>query len=172
MGAIVTTPQKNTTSMSLALLSADRAKLASLHGLIGRPPAKAAGLKIFNGHVCPVRGHGRVRRMSDGRCLDCMEEAERIKQQAQEAGKATALKLARAQLLREQKAAERTQAKEAAAALKAQEKAERERVAKAAERSRKRAERKAATALQEPLPVPVETLSGPEEMDDDCPPWD
>lgn len=101
-----------------------------------------------------------------------MEEAERIKQQAQEAGKATALKLARAQLLREQKAAERTQAKEAAAALMAQEKAERQRVAKAAERSRKRAERKAATSLQEPLPVPVEALSGPEEMGDDCPPWD
>lgn len=98
-----------------------------------------------------------------------MEEAERIKQQAREDGKAGALKLARAQMLREQKNEERAQAKEAAAALKAQEKADRERVAKAAEQSRKRAERKAAITPQQPQPVPVEALSWPAEVG---PPWD
>lgn len=114
-----------------------------------------------------------MRRLSDSRCADCLEEVVRVKQQAQDAGKAAALKLARAQVVREQKAAERQRIKEEAAALKAQQKADMAKATKAAERARKRAERKAPAALQEPQPVAVEAAPLDAVTDlDDSPPWE
>lgn len=158
--------------MSPSIITADRAALAAL-GRRGRPPAVAAGLRFFIGHTCPVRGHGGMRRLSDSRCADCLEEVVRVKQQAQEAGKAAALKLARAQVVREQKAAERQRIKEEAAAVRAQQKADMAKAAKAAERARKRAERKAPAAPQEPQPVALEAAPWDVVTDlDDSPPWE
>lgn len=158
--------------MSQSIITTDRAALAAL-GRRGRPPAVATGLRFFIGHTCPVRGHGGMRRLSDSRCADCLEEVVRVKQQAQEAGKAAALKLARAQLVREQKAAERQRVKEEAAALKAQQKADMAKAVKAAERAQKRAERKAPAAPHEHRPVLVEAAPWVAVVDmDDSPPWE
>lgn len=158
--------------MSQSIITADRAALAAL-GRRGRPPAVAAGLRFFIGHTCPVRGHGGMRRLSDSRCADCLEEVVRVKQQAQEAGKAAALKLARTQLVREQKAAERQRVKEEAAALKAQQKADMAKAVKAAERAKKRAEHKAPAAPHEHRPVLVEAAPWVAGFDmDDSPPWE
>lgn len=158
--------------MPQSIITADRAALAAL-GRRGRPPAVAAGLRFFIGHTCPVRGHGGMRRLSDSRCADCLEEVVRVKQQAQEAGKAAALKLARAQLVREQKAAERQRVKEETAALKAQQKADMAKAAKAAERAKKRAERKAPAAPHEHRPGLVEAAPWVAVVDmDDSPPWE
>lgn len=158
--------------MSQSIITADRAALAAL-GRRGRPPAVAAGLRFFIGHTCPVRGHGGMRRLSDSRCADCLEEVVRVKQQAQEAGKAAALKLARAQLVREQNAAERQRVKEETAALKAQQKADMAKAVKAAERAKKRAEREAAASPHEHRPVLVEAAPWVAVVDmDDSPPWE
>lgn len=135
--------------------TAERAKLAALHTVTGRAPAKAAGLLVFNGYVCPVRGHGRVRRMSDSRCVDCLEEADRIKAEAQLAGRAAALKKARAEVLQELKAAEKAKAKEAAEAVREQQKADRQKAARAATRAKRRAERLAAAGEQVARPEPL-----------------
>jgi hypothetical protein len=114
-----------------------------------------------------------MRRLSDSRCADCLEEVVRVKQQAQEAGKAAALKLARAQLVREHKTAERQRAKEESAALKAQQKADVARAAKAAARAQKRAERKAPAAPHEHRPGLVEAAPWGAVVDmDDSPPWE
>lgn len=156
--------------------TAERAKLAALHTVTGRAPAKAAGLQVFNGYVCPVRGHGRVRRMSDSRCVDCLEEADRIKSEAQQAGRAAALRKARAEVTRELKAAERAKAKEAAEALRGQQRADRQKAARAATRAKRKAERLAAAGEQvarpEPLAVCVESPPwDADEGDDESPPW-
>lgn len=114
-----------------------------------------------------------MRRLSDSRCADCLEEVVRVKQQAQEAGKAAALKLARAQLVREQNAAERQRVKEETAALKAQQKADMAKAVKAAERAKKRAEREAAASPHEHRPVLVEAAPWVAVVDmDDSPPWE
>jgi hypothetical protein len=158
--------------------TAERAKLAALHTVTGRAPAKAAGLQVFNGYVCPVRGHGRVRRLSDSRCVDCLEEADRIKAEAQQAGRAAALKKARAEVTRELKAAEKAKAREAAEALKAQQMADRQKAARGATRAKRKAERLAAAAPAAPQPVPYtgHGLDSPPwdtlDSDDDSPPWD
>lgn len=150
--------------MSLSKFTAERSNLAALHCLTGRAPARAAGLTVFNGYVCPVRGHGRVRRMSDSRCVDCLEDAERIKSEAQQAGRDAAIKKARAEVVRELKAAEKAKARGAAEALKAQQKADRQKVARAATRAKLKAERLAAAGEQvtrpEPLPVSGESRRG------------
>lgn len=157
--------------------TAERAKLAALHTVTGRAPAKAAGLQVFNGYVCPVRGHGRVRRLSDSRCVDCLEEADRIKTEAQQAGRAAALKKARAEVTRELKAAERAKAREAAEAVRAQQKADRQKAAKAAERAKRKAEREALVGQQvaRPEPLAVSVGSPPwdaDEGNDQSPPWE
>lgn len=162
--------------MSLSKYTAERSKLAALHCLTGRAPARAAGLTVFNGYVCPVRGHGRVRRMSDSRCVDCLEEAERIKSEAQQAGRDVALKKARAEVVRELKASEKAKARDAAEALKAQQKADRQKVARAATRAKRKAERLAAAPVASlPLSLPRvgQGMSlGALTDGTDSPPWD
>lgn len=161
--------------MALSALISDRDKLAALHALPGRPPARAAGLKVFNGPVCIVRGHGRVRRMSDSRCLDCLCDADRIKSEAQQEGRAAALKKARAEVARELKAAERAKAREAAQALRAQQRADRQKAARAATRAKRKAEKQAAGGqVARPEPLDVSLWSPPwdaDECDDETPPW-
>lgn len=163
--------------MSLSKFTAERSKLAALHCLTGRAPARAAGLTVFNGYVCPVRGHGRVRRMSDSRCVDCLEEAERIKSDAQQAGRDAALKKARAEVVRELKAAEKAKAREAAEALKAQQKADRQKAARAERKAeRVAAGERAAAEVPQPVPSLGQLLDAPPwdvlEGEDDSPPWD
>jgi len=147
-----------------------RAALQGLHGLMGRAAAKAAGLKIFNGPECPVRGHGRVRRISDGRCVCCLEDVEDMRRNAQRAGKDEALKQARAEVAREQRKAEQAKVKAEAAALKTQQLEERRKAARATKRAVKRAER---SALPGPAAVAVGALVGlADGLEDDSPPWD
>lgn len=50
--------------------------------------------EVFNGPECPIRGRGRVRRITDGRCICRLEVVGTIKKAAHEAGKAEALKQA------------------------------------------------------------------------------
>lgn len=154
----------------MTTFSEQRAALQGLHGLMGRAAAKAAGLKIFNGPECPVRAHGRMRRITDGRCVCCLEAVVTMKQDAQQAGRAAALKAARAEVARELRREERAKAKAEAQAVKAQQLEERRKAAMATKRAASRAER---SALPSPAAVVVEALEDLEEgVEDDSPPWD
>jgi len=159
--------------MSRISLAADLAKLAASNVRMNRTNARAAGLSVFNGPTCPVRGHGCVRTVAGSHCVGCIQAADAIKQEAREAGREAALKEARAELAREQKAAEKARLKEEAAAVKAQQKADRLKEAKAIKRATARAEQQ---AIQSSQAAPVEPiaalLSLPEDDDDDLLPWE
>jgi len=159
--------------MSRTSLTADRIKLEALHGLTGRAPARAAGLSVFNGHHCPVRGHGRVRTMAGSHCLDCVEAVDNIKKKAQAEGREAAIRVARAELARDLKAVELARLKAQDEVTKAREKADRLKEAKAAERAKRKAERQASLA---PQAAPVEPVAAllcvPEDDDDDRLPWE
>lgn len=157
--------------MSRASLAADLLRLkASNHYLMTRTSARDAGLCVFHGPTCPVRGHGNVRMMVGSRCADCIEAADNIRKEAKKAGREAALKAARAELARDLKATEVARLKAQAEALKAQQKADDLKALKAMERSRKRAERQ---VTQAPQVAPVVPAVAPlDDEDDDRLPWE
>ena len=111
--------------------------------------------------------------MSGSHCVDCIQAADNIKNEAQKAGREAALKAARGELAREQKEAERAKLKEQAAALKAQQKANNLKAARATERAKREAEKQAALAPQVAPVEPVRAiLCALEDDDDGRPPWE
>jgi len=160
--------------MSQATLAADLLKLqASNYHPTTRTRAKGMGLSVFHGPTCTVRGHGNVRTVVGSRCVGCIQAAASIRKDAKEEGREAALRAARAELARDQKAAEKARLKEEAAAVKAQQKADRKTAAAAAKRARNRAKRQASLAPQVAPVEPLAVISCPLEDDDDgLLPWE
>jgi hypothetical protein len=151
--------------------AADLLELESIHGLRGRTPAKAAGLKVFNGPTCPLRGHGGVRTIKGGHCVACIKAAATIKKAAQIAGREAALRAALVLVTRQQKATAKAKLKEEAKAIKEQASANRKQ-ARATERTMKRAADRAAkrTAAKQAEQAAVGPLHDLDE--DGRPPWE
>jgi hypothetical protein len=124
-----------------------KAEIAALESLrYGRGPARDAGLKVFQSLLrCPIPRHGSIRRLSDSKCITCLETAGDIIKKAKQTGREIALKLARAEVAREQKAALKAAERAEAEATRAALKAERLKAKRAAERATRKAEREAAS---------------------------
>lgn len=148
---------QSATSMRYSLTS-EKVKLSEalkVHPVCSKSTARKAGLKLFTGPKCPVRAHGTIRRVSDGKCIACIEAAASLKGEAMAAGRDAALKKARAEVVREQKAAERERLKQEKAAEREREKVERQKAARAATRAKRKAERLPATGEQVARPAPL-----------------